>query len=86
MSITPSRLFTLKKPTYLKISCFFAIFGFLQFILLTFFAALFYPGGYDYFQPFYVLEGNVQTPGIEKNGGAKVSRLPIIKIHFSKKK
>jgi hypothetical protein len=67
MSIAPSRFFPLRKSTYHKISCFFAIFGFLQFIILTFFAALFYPGGYDYFGYFFSDLGAVRARNGEIN-------------------
>jgi hypothetical protein len=47
-----------------RLACIVAIFGVLQFLLLTFVAALFYPGGYDYFGYYFSDLGAV----IARNG------------------
>jgi len=38
---------------YKKIACIISLFGVIQFLFLTFLAAFFYPGGYDYFNYFF---------------------------------
>jgi len=47
-----------------RLACVVAVFGVLQFLLLTFLAAFFYPGGYDYFGYYFSDLGAV----IARNG------------------
>jgi len=50
-----------------RLACIVAIFGVLQFLLLTFVAALFYPGGYDYFGYYFSDLGAVTAKNGEPN-------------------
>jgi hypothetical protein len=49
---------------YKKIACLITVFGVMQFVFLTFLAAFFYPGGYDYFNYYFSDLGAV----IARNG------------------
>jgi len=55
-----------------RLACLAAIFGVGQFLLLTFLAALFYPGGYDYFGYYFSDLGAVEARNGEPNS---ISRL-----------
>jgi hypothetical protein len=50
-----------------RLACLVAIFGVGQFLLLTFLAALFYPGGYDYFGYYFSDLGAVAARNGEPN-------------------
>ena len=50
-----------------RLACVVTIFGVLQFFLLTFLAALFYPGGYDYFGYYFSDLGAVAARNGEPN-------------------
>jgi len=58
-----------------RLACLVAVFGVVQFLLLTFLAAFFYPGGYDYFGYYFSDLGAV----IARNGEPN----PISAILFS---
>jgi hypothetical membrane protein len=47
-----------------RLACLVTVFGVMQFLLLTFLAAFFYPGGYDYFGYYFSDLGAV----IARNG------------------
>jgi len=55
-----------------RLACLVTIFGVGQFLLLTFLAALFYPGGYDYFGYYFSDLGAVEARNGEPNS---ISRL-----------
>ena len=67
MSIALIQQNNIKNATFYKIACILAIFGLIQFIILTFFAALFYPGGYEYFGYFFSDLGAVRARNGELN-------------------
>jgi len=50
-----------------RLACLVAISGLAQFLLLTFLAALFYPGGYDYFGDYFSDLGAVEARNGEPN-------------------
>jgi len=50
-----------------RLACLVTVFGVLQFLLLTFVAALFYPGGYDYFGYYFSDLGAVTAKNGEPN-------------------
>ena len=50
-----------------RLACLAAIFGVGQFLLLTFLAAFFYPGGYDYFGDYFSDLGAVEARNGEPN-------------------
>ena len=50
-----------------RLACIVTVFGVLQFLLLTFVAALFYPGGYDYFGYYFSDLGAVTAKNGEPN-------------------
>ena len=50
-----------------RLACLVAIFGVVQFLLLTFLAASFYPGGYDYFGYYFSDLGAVEARNGEPN-------------------
>ena len=50
-----------------RLACVVTVFGVLQFLLLTFLAALFYPGGYDYFGYYFSDLGAVAARNGEPN-------------------
>jgi len=50
-----------------RLACIVAVFGVLQFLLLTFLAAFFYPGGYDYFGYYFSDLGAVEARNGELN-------------------
>ncbi|MFB0504618.1 MAG: hypothetical protein ACETWE_12360 [Candidatus Bathyarchaeia archaeon] len=50
-----------------RLACVVTVFGVLQFFLLTFLAALFYPGGYDYFGYYFSDLGAVAARNGEPN-------------------
>lgn len=50
-----------------QLACVVAVFGVLQFFLLTFLAAFFYPGGYDYFEYYFSDLGAVVARNGEVN-------------------
>lgn len=60
----------LKNPRsifYTQVVCILAIFGFIQFIIVTFVAAALYPGGYDYFGYFFSDLGTVRARNGDPN-------------------
>lgn len=50
-----------------RLACLVTVFGVGQFLLLTFLAALFYPGGYDYFGDYFSDLGAVEARNGEPN-------------------
>ena len=64
VNILQSRFF---RKSLSRLVCTVTIFGVLQFILLTFFAGFFYPGGYDYFRYYFSDLGAVMARNGEPN-------------------
>jgi hypothetical protein len=50
-----------------RLACLVTVFGVVQFLLLTFLAAFFYPGGYDYFGDYFSDLGAVEARNGEPN-------------------
>jgi len=57
----------MKTSSISRWACLITVFGVVQFLLLTFFAALVYPGGYDYFGYYFSDLGAVMSKSGEPN-------------------
>ncbi|MFX0084900.1 MAG: DUF998 domain-containing protein [Candidatus Hodarchaeota archaeon] len=76
-----ARTLQLKRPKsipYTQIICILAIFGFAQFIVVTFVAAALYPGGYDYFGYFFSDLGTTRA----RNGDPNIISSLLFSISF----